>query len=121
MHKDNQIKYESGKNAKTLIEEMLNDLKDDFNLNIEIEKNYSIGYKNKVKQFKMDFLIRFLDFGNVHWLVKSTNTIRDRIYGTEFFAQNIIIIDSDVIGRASCSENVCFMVTTDKCHMICNV
>lgn len=106
MHKDNQIKYESGKNAKTLIEEMLNDLKDDFNLNIEIEKNYSIGYKNKVKQFKMDFLIRFLDFGNVHWLVKSTNTIRDRIYGTEFFAQNIKIIDSDV-------ENI-FVVVPDS-------
>jgi hypothetical protein len=96
MNKDNQIKNESGKQAKILISEMLNNLKNELGINIEIEEGYSIGYPNQEKQFKMDFLVQFTDFDNEQWLIKSTNSIRERIYGTEFFAQNIRLIDEKV-------------------------
>lgn len=96
MNKDNQIKNESGKQAKILVSEMLNNLKNELGINIEIEEGYSIGYPNQEKQFKMDFLVQFTDFDNEQWLIKSTNSIRERIYGTEFFAQNIRLIDEKV-------------------------
>jgi len=96
MNSDNKIKNKSGKQAKLLVSEMLNDLKGELDINIEIENNYSIGYPNQEKQFKMDFLVRFLDFDNEQWLIKSTNSIRERIYGTEFFAQNIRLINENV-------------------------
>ena len=44
----------------------------------------------------MDFLIEFIDFNKEQWLLKSTSSIRDRIYGTEFFAQNIRQINKNV-------------------------
>ena len=96
MNKDNQIKNESGKQAKILVSEMLNNLKNELGINIEIKEGYSIGYPNQEKQFKMDFLVQFTDFDNEQWLIKSTNSIRERIYGTEFFAQNIRLIDEKV-------------------------
>ncbi|ASB68679.1 MspI family type II restriction endonuclease [Bacillus subtilis] len=96
MNKENQIKNESGKQAKILVSEMLNNLKNELGINIEIEEGYSIGYPNQEKQFKMDFLVQFTDFDNEQWLIKSTNSIRERIYGTEFFAQNIRLIDEKV-------------------------
>lgn len=96
MNKDNQIKHESGKQAKILVSEMLNNLKNELRINIETEDGYTTGYPNQEKQFKMDFLIQFNDFGNEQWLIKSTNSIRERIYGTEFFAQNIRIIEDKV-------------------------
>ena len=43
---------------------MLNDLKNELAISIEIENGYSIGYPNQERQFKMDFLVRFLDFDN---------------------------------------------------------
>nr|P25217.1 RecName: Full=Type II restriction enzyme BsuFI; Short=R.BsuFI; AltName: Full=Endonuclease BsuFI; AltName: Full=Type-2 restriction enzyme BsuFI [Bacillus subtilis]CAA44014.1 type 2 restriction endonuclease [Bacillus subtilis] len=96
MNKDNQIKNESGKQAKILVSEIVNNLKNELGINIEIEEGYSIGYPNQEKQFKMDFLVQFTDFDNEQWLIKSTNSIRERIYGTEFFAQNIRLIDEKV-------------------------
>lgn len=96
MNKDNQIKNESGKQAKILVSEMLNNLKNELGINIKTEEGYSIGYPNQEKQFKMDFLVQFTDFDNEQWLIKSTNSIRERIYGTEFFAQNIRLIEEKV-------------------------
>lgn len=96
MNIDNQIKNESGKQVKILVSEMLDALKNELGINIEIQEGYSTGYPNKDKQFKMDFLVKFSDFDNELWLIKSTNSIRDRIYGTEFFAQNIRLIEEKV-------------------------
>lgn len=96
MNKDNQIKNKSGKQAKLLVCEMLNSLKNELGLNIIIEENYAIGYQNQEAQFKMNFLIQFTDFDNEKWLVKSTNSIRERIYGEEFFAQHIRLLDDKV-------------------------
>ena len=96
MNIDNQLKNISGKQAKILVSEMLNNLKEEFDINLKIKSNYSVGYPNQQKQFKMDFLIEFADFDNEQWLLKSTNSIRDRIYGTEFFAQNIRLINKKV-------------------------
>ena len=87
-------KNESGAKANETLESMLEDLKINTNLNISIEKNYVKGYLGMDRQFKMDYCIVFHDFDDKQWLLKSTNSIRDRIYGTEFFAQNIRIIDS---------------------------
>lgn len=45
----------------------------------------------------MDYAITFNDFDNETWLVKPTSSIRtDRIYGNEFFAQNIKLVDKNV-------------------------
>lgn len=96
MNIDNKLKNKSGKQAKILITEMLDNIKDELNINIKIKNGFSIGYPNQEKQFKMDFLIEFLDFDNEQWLLKSTNSIRDRIYGTEFFAQNIRLINKKI-------------------------
>jgi hypothetical protein len=96
MNIDNKLKNKSGKQAKILITEMLDNIKDELNINIKIKNGFSIGYPNQEKQFKMDFLIEFLDFDNEQWLLKSTNSIRDRIYGTEFFAQNIRLISKKI-------------------------
>ncbi len=96
MNTDNQIKNKSGRQAKILISEMLNNLKNELRINIKTEEGYSIGYPNQEKQFKMDFLVEFTDFDNEQWLIKSTNSIRERIYGAEFFAQNIRIIEQRV-------------------------
>ena len=92
----NKLKNKSGKQAKILISEMLYDLINDLDINVKIENGYSIGYPNQEKQFKMDFLIEFIDFNKEQWLLKSTSSIRDRIYGTEFFAQNIRQINKNV-------------------------
>lgn len=96
MNKDNQMKNKSGKQAKILVSEMLNDIKNELGINIETEEGYSIGYPNQESQFKMDFLVQFTDFDNEKWLIKSTNSIRERIYSAEFFAQNIRLIDKKV-------------------------
>jgi len=92
---ENQAKSTSGKNAKMLIQEMLNAMLA-LDLNIKVGNNYSIGYEGKAKQFKMDFSVCFSDFDNEKWLIKSTNSIRERIYGAEFFAQHIKDIDESV-------------------------
>ncbi len=92
----NKLKNKSGKQAKILISKMLYDLINDLDINVKIENGYSIGYPNQEKQFKMDFLIEFIDFNKEQWLLKSTSSIRDRIYGTEFFAQNIRQINKNV-------------------------
>lgn len=39
MNKDNQIKNESGKQAKILVSEMLNNLKNELGINIELPKS----------------------------------------------------------------------------------
>lgn len=96
MNKDNKIKNESGKQAKILVSEMLTNLKNELGINIDTEEGYSVGYPNQERQFKMDFLVEFNDFDNEKWLIKSTNSIRERIYGAEFFAQNIRLIDEKV-------------------------
>lgn len=96
MNIDNKLKNISGKQAKILIAEMLDNIKDELNINIKIKNGFSIGYPNQEKQFKMDFSIEFLDLNNEQWLLKSTSSIRDRIYGTEFFAQNIRLINNKV-------------------------
>jgi len=96
MNNENKIKNESGKQAKILLSEMLNNLINELAINIKIEEGYSIGYPNQERQFKMDFLVEFPDFDNEQWLIKSTNSIRERIYGAEFFAQNIRLIEEKV-------------------------
>lgn len=96
MNIGNKLKIISGKQAKILITEMLDNLINELNINLKVENGYSIGYPNQEKQFKMDFLIEFTDFNKEQWLLKSTNSIRDRIYGTEFFAQNIRLINKNV-------------------------
>ena len=96
MNIGNKLKNKSGKQAKILISEMLDNLINELNINLKFQDGYSIGYPNQEKQFKMDFLIEFTDFNKEQWLLKSTNSIRDRIYGTEFFAQNIRLINKKV-------------------------
>ncbi len=93
MNIDNKLKNKSGKQTKILVAEMLNSIKDELNINIKITDGFSIGYPNQEKQFKMDFLVEFLGSDIEQWLLKSTSSIRDRIYGTEFFAQNIRLIN----------------------------
>lgn len=93
---ENQAKSKSGKNAKKLIQEMINFMIVK-GFRIKLIENYKSGYDGKAKQFKMDFAISFTDFCDELWLIKSTSTIRDdRIYGHEFFAQHIKEIDHDV-------------------------
>ena len=96
IHNDNQQKSISGAMAKQLIDDMLNSLKNDCGISINVSSKYSIGYPQQKKQFKMDFEISFPGISKDVWLIKSTNTIRDRIYGTEFFAQNIRTIDKNI-------------------------
>jgi hypothetical protein len=96
INKANKIKNISGKNAKHLIADMLTNIKLDIIHDLFILPNYSIGYPNQQKQFKMDFQISFPSIGHETWLIKSTNSVRDRIYGVEFAAQNIRIIDENV-------------------------
>ncbi|MCL2201930.1 MAG: MspI family type II restriction endonuclease [Oscillospiraceae bacterium] len=93
---ENQLKSQSGQNAKMLIGERLYSLRDDTGLGIEIKHDYSAGYEGKEKQFKMHFSVRFTDFGGEKWLIWSTNSIRERIYNAEYFAQHIKNIDEDV-------------------------
>ena len=93
---DNQLKTISGKNAKILIDEMLRSMQRDLNIDMVVTTNYSTGYPNKHKQFKMDFQLSFPSINDEKWLVKSTNSIRERIYGTEFFAQNIRMINKSI-------------------------
>lgn len=85
----------SGLEVSNAVEAMVANLKESTNLNITLNKNYANGYPGMEKQFKMDFCIVFHDFNDTQWLLKTTSSIRDRIYGTEFFAQNIQIIDSE--------------------------
>lgn len=96
MNTDNKIKNISGRNARLLVADMLDDVRNIDLFNIEYSEKYAIGYPGKDKQFKMDFIIKFPDCNNESWLIKSTNSIRERIYGTEFFAQNIRIVDENV-------------------------
>ncbi|SJZ94350.1 Restriction endonuclease MspI [Pilibacter termitis] len=91
--KDNQLKNESGKASNELIGSMLTDLQNQFPNDILIQEKYAIGYPGQKEQFKMDYQISFPNLSYERWLIKSTNSIRERIYGVEFFAQNIRNID----------------------------
>lgn len=94
---DNQQKTLSGKASSLTLDELLQSISKVPKLNISVSKNYSTGYKNCEKQFKMDYQICFHDFDEELWLIKPTSSVRsDRIYGNEFFAQNIKIIDQKV-------------------------
>ena len=94
---ENQIKYKSGQGVKKLIQNVLEPISDDPNFNIKFSSNYTIGYPNKEKQFKMDFKVVFPEFDNETWLIKGTSSVRnDRIYGNEYMAQNIRLIDDNV-------------------------
>lgn len=97
-NKDNSKKFKSGFTSNLKLSDLLTLIEKDIpKLNIEIKKGYKVGYPNFEKQFKMDYQIIFHDFEDEIWLVKSTNSIRsDRIYGNEFFAQNIRKIDKKV-------------------------
>lgn len=94
--KENQMKYKSGQSVKQLLSIVFEKISDNPHLNIQIKPNYAVGFPNQDKQFKMDYEIIFSDFENEKWLVKGTNSIRERIYGTEFFAQNIRKIENKV-------------------------
>lgn len=96
MKKENKIKNKSGQKAYLLIKEMINSLQHDLNAEIILSDKYSIGYPEQEKQFKMDFKLSFPNINNETWLLKSTNSIRERIYGTEFFAHHIRKIDKNV-------------------------
>jgi hypothetical protein len=74
-----------------------------------MRKNYAEGYPNMEKQFKMDYCVVFHDFDDKQWLLKTTSSIRERIYGTEFSAQNIRIIDT----QANIIEKI-FVVVPDS-------
>lgn len=92
----NLIKYKSGKSSKDLLGNVLFDLHINHPDFIIVKSDYSVGYPNKLKQFKMDYQIIFPKFNNETWLIKSTSSIRERIYGVEFFSQNIRNIDKNV-------------------------
>ena len=94
---DNQQKSLSGSASNLTLSELLQKIQKIPKLNVSVKKGYSVGYENCEKQFKMDYAITFNDFDNEIWLVKSTSSIRtDRIYGNEFFAQNIKLVDKNV-------------------------
>ncbi|MCF4964909.1 MspI family type II restriction endonuclease [Streptococcus sp. GS001] len=94
---DNHQKSLSGSASNLTLNIMLNELLLVPSINISVSKNYSIGYEGCKKQFKMDYKICFHDFDDEVWLIKSTSSIRsDRLYGNEFFAQNIKILDPKV-------------------------
>lgn len=94
---ENRTKYQSGKSVKQLIQNAIKPISDDINFNVNFSSDYVIGYPNKENQFKMDFKLEFPDFNNEIWLIKGTNSVRnDRIYGNEYMAQNIRIIDEKV-------------------------
>ncbi|MFH6615434.1 MspI family type II restriction endonuclease [Streptococcus suis] len=94
---DNQQKSLSGKASNLTLDELLQSISKIPKLNISVTKNYTTGYENCEKQFKMDYQVCFHDFDDELWLIKPTSSIRsDRIYGNEFFAQNIKIIDKRV-------------------------
>lgn len=96
-NKDNQQKTLAGKATNLTLYEVLNEIEEVSKLNVSVKKNYLTGYDRCEKQFKMDYQICFEDHNNEKWLIKSTSSIRsDRIYGNEFFAQNIKIIDKAV-------------------------
>ena len=93
---DNQQKPLSGSASNLTLSESLRKIQEIPELNVSVKKGYSVGYENCEKQFKMDYAITFNDFDNETWLVKSTSSIRtDRIYGNEFFAQNIKLFDNN--------------------------
>lgn len=94
---DNQQKSLSGSASNFTLSELLQKIQEIPKLNVSVKKGYSVGYENCEKQFKMDYAITFNDFDYETWLVKPTSSIRtDRIYGNEFFAQNIKIVDENV-------------------------
>lgn len=94
---DNQQKSLSGSASNLTLSELLQKIQAIPKLNISVKKGYSVGYENCEPQFKMDYKICFHDFNEEIWLIKSTSSIRsDRLYGNEFFAQNIKIIDDKV-------------------------
>ena len=97
-NKDNSEKFKSGIASNLELDNLLNLVKEEIpQLHISIDKNYSIGYPGYENQFKMDYQIVFHDFEDEIWLIKSTNSIRsDRLYGNEFFAQNIKKINKKV-------------------------
>jgi len=99
----------SGAKTNETVDAMLQELVSNMQLNITVKKSYADGYPQMEKQFKMDYCVEFRDFHNAKWLLKVTNSIRDRIYGTEFFAQNLRIIDAG----ANTIENI-FVVVPDS-------
>ncbi|MGF3075974.1 MspI family type II restriction endonuclease [Facklamia sp. P13055] len=94
---ENLMKYKSGQSVKELIYNVIEPICDDPNFNVEFSSNYNIGYPNKEKQFKMDFKVVFSEFNNETWLIKGTSSVRnDRIYGNEYMAQNIRLINDNI-------------------------
>lgn len=94
---DNQQKSLSGSASNLTLAALLQNIQEIPKLNVSVTKDYSVGYENCEKQFKMDYAITFNDSDKKTWLVKSTSSIRtDRIYGNEFFAQNIKSVDKNV-------------------------
>lgn len=87
---------DSGTKSEESVGSMINDLANDTNFNISVTEDYAQGYPDMEKQFKMDYCVVFHNFDDTEWLIKSTSSIRtDRLYGTEFFAQNIRILDTE--------------------------
>ena len=97
-NRDNSEKFKSGVASKLELDNLLKlTIEEIPEINIDIKKDYSIGYPGYEKQFKMDYQLIFHDFEDENWLIKSTSSIRsDRIYKNEFFAQNIRKIDKKV-------------------------
>lgn len=56
---ENQVKYKSGRGVKELIQNVITPISDDPNFKVEFSSNYTVGYDNKEKQFKMDFKVVF--------------------------------------------------------------
>jgi type-2 restriction enzyme bsuFI len=97
-NRDNSEKFKSGVASKLELDNLLKLIIEEIpKINIDMKKDYSIGYPGCENQFKMDYQIIFHDFEDEIWLIKSTNSIRtDRIYGNEFFAQNIKKLDKRI-------------------------
>lgn len=94
---DNQQKSLSGSASNHTLAELLQQIKEVPKINVTVTKGYSVGYTDCDKQFKMDYSITFHDLNDEKWLIKPTSSIRsDRIYGNEFFAQNIKLVDNTV-------------------------
>ena len=94
---DNSEKFRSGYASNMTLDAVLNTLESVPQFNISVERGYQIGAPSCEKQYKMDFKITFHNQNDEIWLVKSTSSIRsDRLYGVEYFAQNIKLHDPNI-------------------------
>lgn len=94
---DNQNKSVSGLSTKTLVTEMIDEIKDLPKINITVLENSKVGYPNQVPMFYMDKEIIFNDYNSEKWLIKTTSSVRvDRVMGNEWFAQNIFLLDKSI-------------------------